>query len=51
VFQKHKKNFFSQNGEDGVILEILIRLGLKSKKNGVVNLVLGMEFMEVTLLI
>ena len=32
MFQKHKKNFFSQNGEDGVILEILIRLGLKSKK-------------------
>ena len=32
MFQKYKKNFFSQNGEDGVILEILRRLRLKSKK-------------------
>ena len=31
MFQKYKKNFFSQNGEDGVILEILIRLGFKSE--------------------
>ncbi len=31
MFQKYKKNFYSQNGEDGVILEILKRLKLKSK--------------------
>ena len=31
MFQSYKKNFFSQNGEDGVILEILKRLKLKSK--------------------
>lgn len=29
---KYKKNFFSQNGEDGVIDEILIRLNLNSNK-------------------
>jgi hypothetical protein len=32
VFQKYRKNFFSQNGEDGVIFEILKRLKLKSKE-------------------
>tara|TARA_A100001015_G_scaffold4124_1_gene5406 strand:- start:594 stop:998 length:405 start_codon:yes stop_codon:yes gene_type:complete len=31
VFQRYKKNFFSQNGEDGIILEILKRLKLKQK--------------------
>ena len=32
MFQKYRKNFFSQNGEDGVISEILKRLNLKSKE-------------------
>lgn len=32
MFQKYRKNFFSQNGEDGVIFEILKRLKLKSKE-------------------
>ena len=32
MFQKYRKNFFSQNGEDGVISEILKRLKLKSKE-------------------
>ena len=31
MFDKYKKNFFSQNGEDGVILELLKRLKLKKK--------------------
>lgn len=31
MFQKYKKNFYSQNGEDGVILEILKRLKLNVK--------------------
>ena len=31
MFQKYKKNFYSQNGEDGVVLEILKRLKLKVK--------------------
>ncbi len=31
MFQKYRKNVFSQNGEDGVLLEILRRLKLKSK--------------------
>ena len=31
MFQKYKKNFFSQNGEDGVIQEILKRIHLNSK--------------------
>ena len=31
MFQKYRKNVFSQNGEDGVLLEILKRLKLKSK--------------------
>ena len=33
MFQKFRKNFFSQNGEDGVIFEILKRIKLKSKNN------------------
>ena len=33
MFQKYRKNIFSQNGEDGVILEILKRLKLKSKNS------------------
>ena len=28
MFQKYKKNFYSQNGEDGIVLEILKRLKL-----------------------
>lgn len=31
MFQKYRKNIFSQNGEDGVILEILKRLRLNPK--------------------
>ena len=31
--EKYKKNIFSQNGEDGIIEEILNRLGEKSDKN------------------
>jgi len=31
MFNKYKKNFFSQNGEDGVILELFKRLKLKKK--------------------
>ena len=31
MFQKYRKNIFSQNGEDGVILEILKRLKLNPK--------------------
>ena len=31
--KEYKKNFFSQNGEDGVLLEILNRLNLLHKKN------------------
>ena len=31
MFQEYRKNFFSQNGEDGVIQEILKRLKLNSK--------------------
>ena len=31
MFQKYKKNIFSQNGEDGVLLELLKRLKLNSK--------------------
>jgi hypothetical protein len=31
MFDKYKKNFFSQNGEDGVILELLKKLKLKKK--------------------
>ena len=33
MFHKYKKNFYSQNGEDGIIFEILKRLKLKSKNN------------------
>ena len=33
MFQKYRKNIFSQNGEDGVILELLKRLRLKKKVN------------------
>ena len=32
MFNKYKKNFFSQNGEDGIILELIRRLKFKSKK-------------------
>lgn len=32
MFQEYRKNFFSQNGEDGVIQEILKRLKLNSKE-------------------
>ncbi len=32
MFRKYRKNFFSQNGEDGVISEILKRLKFKSKE-------------------
>ena len=32
MFSKYKKNIFSQNGEDGIILEILKRLKLNKKK-------------------
>ena len=31
MFQKYKRNIFSQNGEDGIVLEILKRLKLNSK--------------------
>ena len=31
MFQKYKRNIYSQNGEDGIILEILKRLKLNSK--------------------
>ena len=31
MFQKYRKNIFSQNGEDGVVLEILKRLNTKDK--------------------
>ena len=31
MFQKYRKNIFSQNGEDGVVLEILKRLKIKNK--------------------
>ncbi|MDA8771213.1 FkbM family methyltransferase [Candidatus Pelagibacter bacterium] len=31
MYQKYKKNIFSQNGEDGIILEILKRLKLNKK--------------------
>ncbi|MBL6857619.1 MAG: hypothetical protein ISQ92_02920 [Pelagibacteraceae bacterium] len=31
--KEYKKNIFSQNGEDGIILEILSRLNLLNKKN------------------
>ena len=31
MFQKYRKNIFSQNGEDGVLLEIFKRLKLKSR--------------------
>jgi hypothetical protein len=31
--KKYKKNIFSQNGEDGILLEILKRLNLLNKKN------------------
>ena len=33
MLQKYKKNVYSQNGEDGIILEILKRLKLNLKKN------------------
>lgn len=33
MFQRYKKNFYSQNGEDGIILEILKRLKLNNKNN------------------
>ncbi len=32
MFNKYKKNYFSQNGEDGIILELIRRLKFKSKK-------------------
>ena len=52
MLNKYKKNYYSQNGEDGIILEIFKRLKLKKKIfNGVVNLEHGMESMEVILLI
>ena len=31
MFQKYRKNIFSQNGEDGIVLEILKRLKIKDK--------------------
>lgn len=31
MFQKYRKNFFSQNGEDGIIFEILKKLNQKQK--------------------
>ena len=31
MFEKYKRNIYSQNGEDGVISEILKRLNLNSK--------------------
>ena len=33
MFQEYKRNIFSQNGEDGIVLEIIKRLKLKSKNN------------------
>ena len=33
MFNKYKKNYFSQAGEDGVILELLKRLKINNKKN------------------
>ena len=32
MFLKYKKNFYSQNGEDGIILEVLKRLKIKNKE-------------------
>ena len=50
--KEYKKNFFSQNGEDGVLLEILNRLNLLHKKiTGAVNLEHGMENMAAIFLI
>jgi len=31
VFEKYRKNLFSQNGEDGVVLEIIKRLKLNHR--------------------
>ena len=33
MFDKYKKNIFSQSGEDGVIFELLRRIRLKKKAN------------------
>ena len=49
MFLKYRKNIFSQNGEDGVIQEILRRLKLKKEINGVVNSERGMANMEAIL--
>ena len=44
MLNRYGKNFFSQNGEDGIIIELLKRLNFEIKSHGVVNLVPGMVY-------